>query len=409
MTSSPGSLFAMKDSNRPAAASAPREKLRGWKRLVALWPHCPLALVLALVGVLNILAGFHLPLAVFQRSHVLNDLAESLSALGGTAQILLGVMLVLVGVGLLWRLVAAWTLAVFLLVITVGVNASQKNWGFSLTLQIVLLGGILWAKRYFTRRTMLASMVFSVSGILAILAYGMFGSYLLGKGFRPEILDLNTAFYFTIITLSTVGFGDIVPVTAETRWFAMSLLVMGLSVFASAIVSVLGPKISSELQRMFNPKEKVMEHKDHVILVGEGVIALNTATELSQRGVDFVQIVAAKGEAASVAKQTLVEGDATDDVVLREAGILHARMVIAARDDDGENAFIALVAKDLNPQVRVMAVASSALSIRRLKLARADLVFSPAAVGSRLLADLVQGNQISPAFQDLLEGLPKKE
>ena len=87
-----------------------------------------------------------------------------------------------------------------------------------------------------------------------------------------------------------------------------------------------------------------------------------------------------------------------------EAGIDRARMVIAAREDDGENAFIALVAKDLNPKVRLLAVASSALAIRRLKLARADLVFSPAAVGSRLLADLVEGNEISPAFRDLLQG-----
>jgi voltage-gated potassium channel len=83
-------------------------------------------------------------------------------------------------------------------------------------------------------------------------------------------------------------------------------------------------------------------------------------------------------------------------------------MVIAAREDDGENAFIALGAKDLNPKVRVLAVASSALSIRRLKLARADLVFSPVAVGSRLLADLVEGKQIFPEFHDLLEGHPEK-
>ena len=189
----------------------------------------------------------------------------------------------------------------------------------------------------------------------------------------------------------------------------MSLLVMGLGVFASAIASALGPKITMELQRMFNPKEKTMEPKDHVILVGEGAIARNTAKELKQRGVDFVQIVTARAEAAGDANHQIIEGDAADDAVLRQAGIKHARMVIAAREDDGENAFIALVAKDLNPDVRLLAVASSALSIRRLKLARADLVFSPAAVGSRLLADLVQGNQISPAFQDLLEGHPKKE
>jgi hypothetical protein len=161
------------------------------KKLTALWPHGPLSIVLALVGLLNILDGLKLPVAVLQRNRALNGLAESLSALGGTAQIILGLMLVLVGIGLFWRLVSAWTLAVLLLVITVGVNVAQENWGFSLVLQAVLLGGILWAKPYFTRRTILASVVFSLSGILAILAYGMFGSYLLGKDFHPEIHDLT--------------------------------------------------------------------------------------------------------------------------------------------------------------------------------------------------------------------------
>jgi len=220
------------------------------------------------------------------------------------------------------------------------------------------------------------------------------------------IQNWTDAFYYTVVTLSTVGYGDIVPATPASRWFAMSLLVIGLGVFASAIASALGPKISGELNRLFNPKEKKMEAKNHVILVGEGAIARNTAEELKQRGVHFIQIVAAKEE--SEMSPHVIEGDATNDAVLRQACIQNARMVIAAREDDGENAFIALGAKDLNPDVRVLAVASSALSIRRLKLARADLVFSPAAVGSRLLADLVEGNQILPAFQDLLEGHPKK-
>ena len=83
-------------------------------------------------------------------------------------------------------------------------------------------------------------------------------------------------------------------------------------------------------------------------------------------------------------------------------------MVIAAREDDGENAFISLVAKDLNPQVQVLALASSAGAIGRLKLAQADLVFAPSAVGGRLLVNLVEGNNISPEFQDLLEGEPQK-
>lgn len=376
------------------------------RRLVALWPHVPLAVVLALVGLLNILDGSNLPLTAFQHDRTLTGLANSLSALGGSAQIILGLMLVLAGIGLLWRLVSAWTLSVSLLVITVAVNVAQTKWGVSLALQAVLLGGLWWTKRYFTHRTILASLLFSASGILAVLGFGTIGSYLLRNDFHPPIDDWTTAFYYTIVTLSTVGYGDIVPATPAARWFAMSLLVIGLGVFASAIASAVGPKISNELQRMFNPKEKAMELKDHVILAGDGAIARNTAKELKRRGVPFVQIVASENEPAT--EPQIIAGDATDDAVLRQAGIQRARMVIAAREDDGDNAFIALAAKDLNPEVRLLAVASSALAIRRLKLAGADLVFSPAAVGSRLLADLVEGNQISPAFQDLLEGQLKK-
>ena len=384
--------------------NASGRKARIRKRLAALWPQCPLAIVLALVGFLNILDGLSVPVRLFEHVRAISGLADSLSALGHSAQIILGLMLVLAGIGLLWRLVSAWTVAVLLLVITVGVNVAQKNWGMSLILQAVLLGALLWTKRHFTHRTILASVLFSVLGILAVLVYGTIGSFLLGNDFHPPIHDLTTAFYYTIVTLSTVGYGDIVPFTPEARWFAMSLLVIGLGVFASAIASALGPKIFGELQRVFNPKEKAMELKDHVILVGEGAIARNTAKELKHRGVSFVQIVAAEADMAGGSEHQVVEGDATDDAVLRRVGIQHARMVIAAREDDGENAFIALVAKDMNPNVRLLAVASSALAIKRLKLARADLVFSPAAVGSRLLADLVEGNQISPAFQDLLEG-----
>jgi voltage-gated potassium channel len=123
--------------------------------------------------------------------------------------------------------------------------------------------------------------------------------------------------------------------------------------------------------------------------------------------VPFVQIVPTTIEAGTT-DHRIIEGDATSEEVLERAGIKHARMVIAAREDDSENAFIVLAIKDLNPKVPVVAVASSAVSIRRLKLARADMVFSPVAVGSRLLADLVEGNQILPEFRDLLEGHIKK-
>ncbi len=382
------------------ASSSP---VRLQDRLAALWPQWPLGISLALAGFLNILEGLSLPLTLLQRVGALNSLAESVSALGGTAQVLLGLMLVVAGVGLVRRLSFAWTLAILLLVITLGVNVARAKWGASLVLPAVMLGSLLLVKRRFTRRTALTSFLLSTSGVIAVLAYGTAGAYLLGAGFHPPIQDLSTALYFTVVSLSTVGYGDIVPATIETRWFVVSLLVVGLGVFASAIASALGPKLTGELQRIFKPKDKPVEPDNHVILAGEGAIARNVARELHRRGVPLVQIVARSADVSTTGHR-LVEGDATDDAILQQAGIERARLVIAAREDDGDNALIALVSKDLNPKVRLLAVASSALSIRRLKLARADLVFSPAAVGSRLLADLVEGSRIPAEFQDLLEG-----
>jgi voltage-gated potassium channel len=381
--------------------------LPGRKDLVAMLPRVPLALTLGFVGAINILDGLSLPLARLRSLTALNSLEESLSAVGGTAEVILGAVLVVAGIGLLRRLSFAWTLAVLLLFITLALDFAQAKRGLGMALEVTLLVGLILTRQHFTRRTAMASVVFSLTNILAILVYGVIGSYLLGKGFNPEIHDLNTACYFAVTSLSTVGYGDIVPVTTEARWFVVSLLVIGLSVFASTIASVLGPTISKQLDRLFNPKEKVMEPKDHIILIGKGSIALNTARELKQRDVAFVQIVTTKID-TGIPDTQIIEGDATSEEVLKQAGIEHARMAIAAREDDSENAFIVLAIKEMNPKVPVLAVASSAVSIRRLKLARADMVFSPAAVGSRLLADLVQGNQILPEFRDLLEGHLRK-
>jgi len=399
--------MCMTNANRKKLTRGPDRRSSGQGRVLALWPQVPLAAVLILDGLLNIVGGLKLPIKVIGTINELTAVAKSLSVLGSTMQAILGLLLVVAGVGLLWRLVSAWTLSVLLLVVILGINIAQASWGVNFAVGILLLGALFFTRHRFSRRTAFASLVLSLSSIVAVLLYGVVGSYLLGTGFNPPITDFQTAAYFAITTLSTIGFGDIVPRTPEARWFVVSLLVIGLGVFASAIATVLGPKLSSELNRLFNPREKIMDLRDHVILVGDGSIARNTADELTLRGVEFVHVLIASPPVEQTVERVVI-GDATNEAVLRQAGIEQARMVIAARDNDGDNAFIALGAKDLNPKIRVLAVASSAQAIRRLKLARADLVFSPAAVGSRLVADLVEGTQIEPAYQDLLEGHPRK-
>jgi voltage-gated potassium channel len=360
-----------------------------------------------LSGALNIMSGLKQPLTQLFQVQPLLELGNSLRVFGGGAQVVLGTLLVVIGIGLLWRLAVAWSFALIMLTITVAANLFQHTWQASLYLPGLMLVALLVLQRHFTRHALLANFLYSLISIFVVMAYGTFGSFVFGKGFHPEIDNLVAAFYFTIVTLATVGYGDIVPVTSETRLFVASFIVFGLGIFATIVASVIGPAISRELKRIFSPAEDKVEPRDHIILAGEGSLAHNTARELAARGIFFIQIIS-PGSEPLIPGQQVVKGNPSEEKILLQAGVKTARMVIAAREDDGENAFISLVAKDLNPQVRVLALASSAGAISRLKLAQADLVFAPTAVGGRLLVNLVQGDTIPPEFQDLLEGKPQK-
>ncbi|MGH8128400.1 MAG: NAD-binding protein [Gammaproteobacteria bacterium] len=376
--------------------------LRTWRRLRQLFPQVPLGLFLILGGAVNILVGSH--------ANVFSDLTQtvsqasvgvSLTALGGGAQIILGAGLVLSGVGLFWRIRVAWSFACLLLLITVGVNVLRAHFGFALIVPGMAFLLLAFFHRDFDRQTLFGSVLVSFVGIAAVLAYGTFGSYLLGDQFAPKIHDLISALYYTVVTLSTVGYGDIHPTTVAAQGYVITMIVFGLSVFASTIFSVLGPALSHRFEQLLKPSRGHTMKRDHVIIVGAGVIARNTASELVRRHIPFVQVVPTD-KLPPLDDQPVVTGDVGDDQVLKQAGIAQANMLIAAQDDDNENAYTSLAAKDLNPELRVLAVASSRRAIRRLKLARADLVFAPAEVGSRLLANLIEGETLPEAFRDLL-------
>lgn len=376
--------------------------VRTWRRLRQFLPQVPIGLFLILGGAFNILVGTHADVfSDLNRTMSQVPVGVSLTALGGGAQIILGVGLVGSGVGLFWRLRSAWTFACLLLLITVGVNALASHFGGALIVPGAAFLLLVFFRGEFDRQTLIGSMLASFVGVAAVLAYGTFGTYLLGAQFSPRVDNLVSALYFTVVTLSTVGYGDIHPTTVMAQGYLITLIVFGLSVFASAIFSVIGPALSRRFERLLKPTGGRVMKRDHVIIVGVGIIATNTANELVRRHISFVQVVP-PDKLPPLENQPVVTGDVGDDEVLKKAGIAQASLLIAAQDDDNENAYTSLAAKDLNPELRVLAVASSRRAIRRLKLARADLVFAPAEVGSRLLANLVEGETLPEAFRDLL-------
>lgn len=369
-----------------------------------LWPQVPLGIAVILAGGINIIDGQGYPKVELTALQPLMELDSSLWALGSGSQIFLGTLLIIVGMGLLWRLSVAWSFAVLLMAITIVVNSLQQKWQITLFLPSAMLVAALVFHKKFDRRVPGANFFFSLVSLITVIAYGGFGTMLLGRGFEPKVSDFATALYFTIITVSTVGYGHINPVTFESRLFVISLIAVGLSIFATITASVVGPVLSGELMRMFKPEEKHVEPKDHVILAGDGAISKNAANELVTKGISFVQIVDSS-YVADVVDTKVIRGDACEESVLIEAGIRSARLIIAARDDDGSNAFISLVAKDINPEISVLAVANSVAAIPRLKLASADLVFAPNALGGRLLVDLAMGKDIAEDHRDLIDGI----
>lgn len=370
-------------------------------------PHVVLAASIGALGLANLLFGLGVLGSVPERGWWVpldETVSEGFGALGRSAQLGLGLALVVAAGGLARRMRAAWAFSILLLAAMLVTNLAQGEASETVLLGlpvVALLAGLVLARRAFLRQATGSSLLIAALSLTAVLGYGTLGTYLLGQGFSPPIPDLATALYFTVVTLATVGFGDVVPTTVETRMFTLTLILFGLGIVATTVATVFGTAVSDSLRRVLTPRGASMDLDDHVILIGSGPIAENTAVELRERRHAFVRVLPhADAEAAD---QGIV-GDPSEDAVLEQAGIRRARLVIAATESDAENAMIALAAKDLNPHVRVLALAQTPERIPRLRRARADLVFAPAAVGGRLLAALAEGKPIDPEFRDLLRG-----
>src|SRR5699024_1165743 len=122
-------------------------------------------------------------------------------------------------------------------------------------------------------------------------------------------------------TLSTTGYGDFSPVTPMAKGFLITVWIFGLGIFGAALVSFASTAFSQHLSRFITPGGKNRMRKNHVILVGNGLIASNTATELARRELPYMQLVASDPEAQAEQDSHVIVGDASDQATLQQAGI----------------------------------------------------------------------------------------
>lgn len=361
------------------------------------FPHVPLSLLLALGGLwlLRVDVGGNWQNLVQALLHGKFKLTPGL-----LPPILIGGGMLTMAAGLLLRSRLAWTMAVLLAMIAAAsLVLEQRANGQLLTAYFVLvLAALITAWRQFDRSSVAASTLFALTSVAMLLMYATFGAYYIGHDFDPPISDLITALYYSVVTMSTVGYGDITPQTAEAKLFTVSIIILGVAVFATSLTAVIAPMISRSLSKFVNRKGNRMKRENHFVVIGDGSLAINTARELTRRGHPVTRLVSEMPDDVISHEGDFVAGDPSNVDVLREAGAHQAEAVLAMLRDDSENAFIILAVKELHGKARTVAAVNDAEHLDRVKLAQPDVIISPQVLGGELLAMLLSGEEISSDF-----------
>jgi len=264
-------------------------------------------------------------------------------------------------------------------------------------LSLVSMPALVSHRRRFDRSLSLSTA--QISALVALsgtLAYGTVGTYALREDFG-QVNTVADAFYYTIVTASTVGYGDLTPLSQEARVFGITVVVLGTASFAVALGSVLGPAIEARFARalgtMTETEYDLLE--GHVVILGYGDLTEPLLEELADER-EFVIVTPDSDLAVRLRNReyNVIVGDPSDDDPLQQAGIERASAIICATEDDAEDAFAILTARELSPEARIVAAATARGNVRKLRRAGADTVFSPAVIGGRLLGQSALGETI---------------
>ena len=314
--------------------------------------------------------------------------------------ILIGAGMLIIAFGLLLRSRLAWVMALALAATAAAsmLFGLHLHAGWVMAYFATLLALLLSAWRRFDRSSIAASTLFALTAVVMLLTYATFGSYYLGGDFKPQIADMTTALYFAIVTMSTVGYGDITAQTPESRLFTVSIIVLGVAVFATSLTAVIAPTVTRSLLRIVNRRGSRMKRENHFVVIGNTPLAMNTWRELAKRGQPVTRLMRAEPEGGLPDHVDAVFGDPNDGDVLRKAGADKAQAVMAMLEDDSDNAFVVLAVRELAGNVRTVAAVNNANHLGRIRLVQPDVVIAPQILGGELAAMLMTGEKVDADY-----------
>jgi voltage-gated potassium channel len=226
---------------------------------------------------------------------------------------------------------------------------------------------------------------FALLAMVVLIATGTIGFAVI------EDMDPLNALYMTVITLSTVGFGEVNPLHPEGKLFAIALIIVGFFVVGS-MVTFLGQMTLEgrfrELVVRRKMEKKLKSIKDHYIIAGYGRVGRHVTAEIAAKKADYVVI---EGDREAVELLVAegrphVAGDATTEDVLAEAGIERARTLISTLPQEALNVYLTLTARHMNPKLNIIARADFEEGEKKLIRAGADHVVIPHVLGGIRMA-----------------------
>ena len=226
----------------------------------------------------------------------------------------------------------------------------------------------------------------SIAALAALIVIGT-GGYM-----AVEDWSFLDALYMTILTFTTVGFMEVRPLSDAGRVFTIFLMVSGVSVMLYFLSMLMHRIVEDEVFQIFVRRRRMRttlaNMRQHYLLCGFGRVGKEVARAFRAEGADFI-VIDADPDAAAEAHElgyAYLQGNATDDSVLNEAGVQWAQGLVAATGNDSDNVFITLTARGLNASLEVVARTADIANAEKLKRAGADRVISPIAIGGRRLA-----------------------
>jgi len=240
----------------------------------------------------------------------------------------------------------------------------------------------------FRRLKYFKKLIYPILLFLLLIAFSSAGFMLI------EHYNVIQALYMTMITLATVGFTEVKPLSDAGREFTMLIIFINLIAFTYFVTMLTRYLLDGEFMRQY--KKMTMDTaigklRNHVIICGFGRNGRQCTQVLHTNKIPYV-ILEEKIDIPDdlpFEVSHFVRGDATKDQVLLDAGIMHARAIVASLPIDADNLFIVLTARQLNPNIKIISRASNDSSIPKLKIAGANHVIMPDKLGGANMATLV--------------------